>query len=30
MSRNTCNNCNDKLCVSKVPILGAINHEDLS
>lgn len=29
MSKHTCSTCSNKLCVSKVPIFGALNNEDL-
>lgn len=29
MVGNTCGTCNNKLCVSKVPLFGKLNHEDL-
>ncbi|MDA3845078.1 MAG: Crp/Fnr family transcriptional regulator [Vallitaleaceae bacterium] len=30
MAGHTCSTCNNKLCVSKVPVFGMLNHEDLS
>lgn len=29
MSKHSCSSCNNKLCVSKVPIFGALDHVDL-